>query len=116
MKNYGKFDFWDFLYSLHFESFGEPTLKATETQVLVEWKKSIWLKDKEDRWAETLPIFDAVVYEHPRGFAVKEALAAFTEWQAEYINDRDQAGYDQQQHDLAVEKAVERWFEEGIRS
>ncbi|EOH1034934.1 hypothetical protein ACLMYS_003909 [Salmonella enterica] len=117
MGNYDQARFESFLFTLHKEAFGEPTLRATKTQVFLDWQTNEWVRDSEDQpWKEIFHTHSEQLYGHSRGFAVQAALQAFTEWQKEYQHDRDQAGYDQQQHDLAVEKAVERWFEEGIRS
>ncbi|EHF0215309.1 hypothetical protein IFY47_003365 [Salmonella enterica] len=112
MPNLDKLDFQDLIYRIDLQSRREPTLRATETAVFVDWVTVEWVGSEAQGWTETFPVSSEEIYSHPRGFAVQAALASFTEWLNEYIYERDLAGYEQQQHDLAIERRVEQWFEE----
>ncbi|EIW6162729.1 hypothetical protein MF451_003726 [Salmonella enterica subsp. enterica serovar Saintpaul] len=116
MNDLSKLDFQDLIYQIDLKCVGEATLRATETAVFVDWVHIEWVGSEAEGWTETRPTSSQEIYSHPRGFAVQAALEAFTEWHQEYMHERDLAGYEQQQHDLAIERRVERWFEEGIRS
>lgn len=112
MNDLSKLDFQDLIYQLDLKTCGEVTLRATDTAVFADSVQIEWVGSEEEGWTETRPVISTEIYSHPRGFAVQAALEAFTEWHNEYMQERDQAGYEQQQHDLAVERRVEQWFEE----
>lgn len=98
MNDLNKLDFQDLVYQADLKSCGEVMLRATETSVFMEWAVVEWIGSEAEGWTETRPVQSTEIYHHPRGFAVQAALVAFTEWRDEYIKERDQAGYEQQQH------------------
>lgn len=116
MRDLSRDDFERLIFEIDLKTCGEVVLRATETAVFADSVQIVWEGSEAEGWTETRPVISTELYSHPRGFAVQAALEAFTEWHNEYMFDRDEMGYAQQQSDLAVERRVEQWFEEGIRS